>query len=150
MGIFSFFFKKKIVIEDPFWGKMTYMEVSKDPNQYYFECEPYFLPAGKNIEAFVTTDPSGPTTDQRLFFQNIQANYPIFTQKIIPFIEKEFQNWKPGIKIVDFSREFSPISIDIPRLMTGPVTWTISFDSIHDKEHSIELEMLDFEPVQIT
>jgi hypothetical protein len=66
-----------------------------------------------------------------------------------PIIENEFQNWKEGMKVIDFSKEFTPVSMTIPRLEKKPVKWTMSFETVHDLNHQIEITMQDFEAIGI-
>jgi hypothetical protein len=149
MGFFSNLFKKKQVINDPFWGKMIYIEINKTSEGNYFECNPFFGPINQNIEAFVDADASGPSAEQMVFFQKIQTNYLDLTKIVTPIIENEFQNWKEGMKVVNFSKEFTPVSMTIPRLEKKPIKWTISFETVHDLNHQVEITMQDFEAIGI-
>ena len=63
-----------------------------------------------------------------------------------PLITDEFQNWKEDFQIVDFNKEFSIDGITIPRMDDNPLVWDISFTTIHDKNHWVTIDFVDFEP----
>jgi hypothetical protein len=149
MGFFSNLFKKKPVIIDPFWGKMTFIKINKKPEANYIECKPFFEPINQNIEVFIDAETSEPSVEQKQFFLKIQKNYQEITKLVTPIIENEFQNWKDGMKVIDFSKEFTPVGITLPRFEKTPINWSISFETVHDLDHQIEITMQDFEAIGI-
>ena len=48
--------------------------------------------------------------------------------------------------IEDFSREFTLVAMSIPRLKDKPVEWNLSFDTIHDVNHQVTVELIDYKP----
>ena len=144
MGLFDLF-KKPQTIQDDFFGTLTFMSF-KDSTKNYFEGKGKFKPTGDTIEYFVSGDLTGPTNDQREFYNKLQDTYDEITSKVTPLIEDEFKNWKDDFKIKDFKKEFKLVAVTIPRLQTKPTTWNMSFETIHDDNHQITVDFKDLEP----
>jgi hypothetical protein len=144
MGFFDVF-KKPQVIKDDFFGALTYMTF-KDPAKNFFEGKGMFKPTSAEIEYFIEADVSGSTNDQRHFYDNVQASYDDIISKIIPLIEDEFKNWKEDFKIENFKKEFKLVAMTIPRLNKNTTIWDMSFETIHDDNHRVTVELKDFEP----
>jgi len=96
MGIFDIF-KKPIIIEDDFFGKLRFMKM-KDPEKSYLEGKGLFKPTGKEIGYIIKGKESGPEQKQKEFYKWIQENYRELTTKLSPLVEDEFGNWKDGLK----------------------------------------------------
>ena len=86
MGLFDLF-KKPQTIQDDFFGTLTFMSF-KDPTKNYFEGKGKFNPTGDEIEYFVEADLSGPTNDQRNFYNKVEGLYDEIISKVIPLIER--------------------------------------------------------------
>ncbi|RYE88978.1 MAG: hypothetical protein EOO37_05850 [Cytophagaceae bacterium] len=146
MGFWYFFFGKRPQIEDGFFGTMLFMEDSKDPAKSYFECQRYFRPSGENIGLSVTGPLSGPTQRQKDFFNQVETNYPLLVDKLMPIIEERFGAWMPLPVIKAFAREFKLGYFLIPTREEQPMAWEITFDTVHDLNHIVTVGMLDYEP----
>ena len=144
MGLFDLF-KKPQTIQDDFFGTLTFMSF-KDPTKNYFEGKGKFNPTGDEIEYFVEADLSGPTNDQRNFYNKVEGLYDEIISKVIPLIENEFKNGKEDFKIKDFKQEFKLVAVTIPRLNSDTATWDMSFETIHDDNHQVTVDFKDFEP----
>jgi len=149
MGFWSFLFGKPVKIDDAFFGEMQWIKIPNDPSKSYFECERYFKPSGEKIGLSVTGVLSGPTQQQKDFFTEVETNYSLLVAKLIPLIEAEFGNWMPLPVIKSFVAEFKPIGLDIPACDKLPIQWEIVFDTIHDVNHTVTVEILDDEPLHI-
>jgi hypothetical protein len=144
MGLFDLF-KKPQTIQDDCFGTLTFMSF-KDTSKNYFEGKGKFKPTGDEIEYFIDGEFSGPTAEQRNFYNKVQDSYGEIISKIIPLIEDEFKNWKDDFKIKDFKKEFKLVAVTIPRLNSGPANWDMSFETIHDDNHQITIDFKDFDP----
>lgn len=144
MALFSLF-KKLPTLQDDFFGKLTFIDMKK-PGTSYFEGKGKFSPSGDEIEYFVEADATGPTNEQREFYNKVQDTYGSLVSKITPVIEGEFRNWKEDFKIQDFNKEFRLAALTVPRLQTSPLVWNMSFTTVHDANHQITIDFKDFEP----
>lgn len=147
MGLFDIF-KKTQTIQDDFFGSLRYTTF-RDATKNYFEGRGNFEPIGDEIEYFISADLNGPTIDQRDFYKKIEDLYGEIIVKITPLIEEEFKNWKQDFKIKDFKKEFKVVALTVPRLNSLPITWNISFETIHDDNHQVMIDFKDFEPCEI-
>jgi hypothetical protein len=144
MGIFDFFKRKeKIVINDAFFGELQFFKLSS-PSNGFFSGKGLFN--NNEVSYIIHADVSGPDEAQRAFAKNLQANYHLFIEKMIPFIEHEFKEWNNDFKIQDFNEEFKPIVIDIPDTHTTPLMWAITFETIHVPERELNIQFKGLEP----
>jgi hypothetical protein len=136
---------KKILIQDPVFGTLKYMQ-SKDPEKGYFTGKVLFSPTGSEADLLIEADPAGPTESQREFYQNLQSNFDAYAEKMKPLIEDEFRNWKPDFAIRDFRNEFTLSCVSLPRPVSGPIRWELAFNTIHDRNHTVTIDFQDDEP----
>lgn len=66
--------------------------------------------------------------------------------KLTPLIEAEFGVWMPLPVIQNFVAEFKPVGLGIPACDKLPIEWEIVFDTGHDVNHTVTVEVLDDEP----
>jgi hypothetical protein len=149
MGFFNALFGKTPKIEHHFFGQMLFTGGKVPDPSDYFECRRNFKPSGDVIEIGIDGDIQGPTEKQIDFFKSIEDNYPEIIKAVTPLIESEFGNWKEGFRISDFTSEFEPVYLRLPRCESTPIIWEIAFESDHDRNHTFTLTMNDFEAKEI-
>ena len=144
MGLFELF-KKPLIVNDDFFGALRFVDF-KDPSKDYFEGNGHFTPTGNETEYLIQADKNGPTDEQKQFYRDLQSNFNQFVDKIKPLIEDEFRNWKEDFVIKDFNKEFELVCITIPRFDVRPLIWDMAFTTIHDENHHVTIDFIDFEP----
>ena len=149
MGIFDFLFGKNIIIDNEFFGEMTFLENKKEPLKSYFECRRHFKPTNNSIEIGIEVNETGPTKLQKDFFRKIESDYDKIISSIRPLVENEFQNWKEDFKIIDFRKEFKAVYLFLPRCKNEPIPWEITFETEHDLNHVITITMCDLKATEI-
>lgn len=149
MGIFDFIFGKTIKIDDPFFGKMIFLDDKKEPHKSYFECRRNFKPSDNEIEIGIKGNINGSTELQKEFFKQIESDYDEIISSIKPMIENEFQNWKEDFKIVDFRTEFKAVYLFLPRCEKETKIWEIAFETEHDLNHTVTITMKGFIATEI-
>ncbi len=147
MSLFSLF-KKPIVIHDNFFGALRFVDF-KDSTKSYFEGEGQFLPTNNLTQYLIQADINGPTEKQKKFYEDLQADFYKYIQKISPLIEDEFRNWNEDFVIKEFKNELKLVCITIPRLDKSPVKWEMAFTTIHDLNHQITIDFIGEEPTSI-
>jgi hypothetical protein len=155
MGIWSRLFGKPAKIGDAFFGEMTFMEVKANPADSYLECWCHFKPTNEAIEVGISGNLLGPTQIQRDFFRQIEANYPLLIQRVIPLIEKTFREWQADFKTSNFTQEFKPVYLFIPDCVQNPIGWEITFESMPglvscNYPYLLTVEMSAYEPQHIS
>ncbi|MFT2009959.1 hypothetical protein ACMA1I_14880 [Pontibacter sp. 13R65] len=141
-------FKKPLIIDDDFFGKLRFMKMKTD-GKSYFEGKGMFKPTGKEIEYFITANEEGPDQRQKEFYNWIEENYSTLVLKLKPLIEDEFGNSRDGFKIKDFDIEFQLVALSIPNQENEPLEWSMSFDTVHDENHQVTVEFSGHEPQAI-
>jgi len=131
MGLFNFF-KKKPPFVDPFFGELKYYS---SKNGCVFEGKIFFAPGGSEVVLSIEADTTGPVQAHYDFYKTIERDYSALVDKFIPLIEDEFRNWKDDFVIKDFGREFTVDHLEVPRQDITPVKWSLTYTSIHDRNH---------------
>ena len=129
-----------------FWSFLFGKRVKRNPVEDYFESEHYFSPSGEMIGLTATGESGSLTLRQEDFVAQVEKEYPLIITAVIPDIENRLRSWKPGFKITDFKQEFKPVYLDIPACEQQPVEWEIAFETVHDRNHTVFIVMLDFQP----
>ena len=150
MGVFEFIFGKPIKVENYFFGEMLFVEIRQDSSKSYFECRRHFQPSNDIIEIGLDGDVTGPTQVQIDFFKNIERIYAKISDSVIPLMEERFRGWKKDFRIIDFTKEFTPVYLKIPRCITKPIVWEIAFESIHDANHIFTLTMEEIRATELS
>ena len=148
MGLLDFLFGKTKTVEDEFFGKLLFMEF-KDTSKNYFEGRRLFKPSNQNIELAIDGNLPGPTETQKQFFQRIENDYKILTEKASSLITEEFQNWRPDFQIQNFDQEFWPVHMTIPQIGDREAIWELAFNTSHDRNHTVTITYKDFEATDI-
>ncbi|MBO9633259.1 MAG: hypothetical protein J7578_09085 [Chitinophagaceae bacterium] len=146
MGLFNLF-RKRPVFQDEFFGALKFFS-NKNTNGF-FSGTIHFPPVKKEIELLIRAEIDGPTEKHREFYHQFQQNYLMYIEKAQQLIEEEFRNWKEDFAIVDFNTEFSLIHLEIPNPEVRPLTWDISFSSIHDLNHYFTISFAGEEATSI-
>lgn len=136
MGLFDFFFRKPVVINDELFGELRFVDTS-DAAMNFFEGYAFFKPTNGNIEIHVEGNLPGPDEEQRQFYRSLQQDYDKYIPQIQAAIETEFRHWKENFTIKHFREEFTPVFIEIPRFNEERSIWSISFETTHDKGHQV-------------
>lgn len=144
MGLFGLF-KKPTIIQDNFFGKLRFVDF-KDASKNYFEGKGYFTPTDSVIEYLIQADKDGPGDMQKQFYQDLQADFATYIQKMKPMIEDEFRNWKEDFVIKDFNKEFKLVCVTIPGPGRSPTKWDMAFTTIHDLNHQVTIDFTDNHP----
>jgi hypothetical protein len=129
-----------------FWSFLFGKPEKKKPFEDYFECERYFGPSGEKIELSVTGELGILSQRQEDFISQLERDYSLIEAAIVPGIEARFRNWKPEFKVGDFKQEFRLVHLDIPTCEQQPVEWEMAFETVHDLNHTVFVNMLDYQP----
>ncbi len=147
MGLFNFF-KKRQVIHDKVFGELS-LEEFKDKSQNFFAGIGYFNEANQKINLIIQVGKSEVNDTHYAFYKRLQNEYSELVDKIIPIITDEFKNWKEEFEILNFDNEFSIDNITIPNTNIQPLNWEISYTTVHDENHWVNISFSDFEPTSI-
>ncbi|UOQ71766.1 hypothetical protein [Hymenobacter cellulosilyticus] len=150
MGFREFLFGRQLRLEDEVFGSLLYFDC-KNPENNYFEGKRLFTPTGTRIEVLLTAGPSGPSTAQHAFYEQIEAQYPTLLPALAWLITTEVRNWQPDFEIQNFVEEFQPTLLELPAISkaAGPVDWELSFETIHDQNHTFVVSRQGFTPYKV-
>jgi hypothetical protein len=144
MSFLSQLFGKKTIIQDEVFGILV-LDSRKSDDCHFLNESLFFTPIGQEISCSVEAGPQGPTENQRVFFQKVLTDYGQLISQIKPLIEVElsvFQGRSKTIEIMDFEQECQLVGINIPQIISSPVRWSWSFETIHDPNHMATIYMI--------
>ena len=150
MGFFSFLFRRRVVLDDAFFGRLTLESSSQYGSPYcYYAERVMFYPNGAEIECKIdTADATGPTLMQRAFFQHFEQAYSSLLPEIISVIENESRLLEIDSPFVNFASTHRLAGITIPELSKSPVIWDMWFEPVdtHHWGYSVMVDMVDDRP----
>lgn len=150
MRLFNIFKSPKpVIVDDALFGPLRFKKVKNRPHKSYLKGKGMFKPTGREIEYFICGNETGPQPEQKEFYQAVQRDFGLITKNIKPLIEDEFRNWQDDFTIRDFNKEFILIAMSIPRQENKPLEWHLSFETIHDSNHQVTVEMNSYVPMGI-
>jgi hypothetical protein len=140
MGFWNSIFgkKKKEMIMDDFFGELSIVDNFCETNQH-------FTPINKSVELLLSFENGKSNNEQIAFYKLIEQNYAALIPKFITAIEHQFSQWRDDVKVVNFENEFTLMCLNLPICKAKPISWDISFDTIHDLNHTITISMKDFD-----
>lgn len=150
MGFFDLF-KKKIVIDDEFFGTLRFERIKSLNSEGLFLGKKDFTPLNKQIDIIFDGDGIKVKEEQKEFYQTLEKNYDELSNSIKNSIEEVFKNWDENFSIKDFNSEFTLTNITLPSFLVTPLEWHLSYDSIHDQNHifTVNFQNWDIEDVII-
>lgn len=149
MGFFSSWFRKPVVIEDEFFGRLTLEPGGHSASGYCFLAQKvWFSPTGAAIECSINSDSSGPTPSQRAFFRHVAERYVDLLPKISAQVEAELRQLKLDYALTNFESTYSLAGMTIPQLNTSPVEWELWFEllDVSTWGYTLTVSMLDDAP----
>ena len=143
MGLFDFF-KKKQKFVDELFGELGYTTF-KDKSKNFYDGTVYF--DSKECGILLEADDNGPTQNQRDFFKDLCDKYPSLKMDVIvPFLNKELEDWNNYNPIFNFDEEFELDGVSIPVIESRPVNWTLTLFSTKIK-HYVTIEFNEWQPI---
>ncbi|GAA4025422.1 hypothetical protein GCM10022409_06760 [Hymenobacter glaciei] len=131
MGFFSFLFRKPVVLEDEFFGRLTQepCDFSVSRKCWFAEAVP-FAPTGTLIECMIDAENANMLLAQRAFFQRFEKLYVEVLLKISLMVESDFRLKDIASPIIDFESTHRLAGLTIPQQASGPVEWELWFEQI--------------------
>jgi len=105
---------------DPQFGKLRYLRDAR-----FWEGHAGFTPIGTEVEVLIPGEPSGPTDQQRAFFDDLQKRYDSLWPELHKVLEAEARRLE-----ID-SREFVLVCTDLPApgVTSADCDWALSYET---------------------
>ena len=119
-------------INDPDFGSLVFMHVSKFPERSYWEGGWTFPKTGKVVWITLRGDESGPMPEARRFYLALPGRFEQILISCRPKLEQAFKNWeRPQLPEDIFTVvELSGFRLDDPTAPT--IRWDVSFETKGD------------------
>jgi hypothetical protein len=138
MSIITSLLKKfrPLVIEDQFFGSLTYMKMPKG-HVSYWEATRHFSPTNREVELFIDAPaPEQPPSElQRQFFSSVEYRFKEILTSAEAILRSQFEEWCRQPLGQPFDVEFTTASFSVPTLPLEQANWEISFVSQTDENH---------------
>ena len=142
MGMFDLF-KKKQKFVDELFGELGYTTFRDKSKNFY---EGTITVDKQQCGITLDADENGPTIEQKEFFREICDKYPSLKKDILlPFLNKELEEWTENNQILDFDKEFELDGISLPVIKGRPVNWTLTLSSTMI-QHWVTIDFVEWQP----
>jgi hypothetical protein len=142
MGLFDIF-KKKPKFVDEMFGELGYITF-KDSSKNFYDGTITF--DSQQCGIILDGDENGPTSEQKDFFNVLINRYSSLKNDVlIPFLNKELEDWTDFNSIRDFDKEFEIDGISLPVINLKPVKWSLTLYSTIIK-HYVTIEFTEWQP----
>ncbi|MDP2178492.1 hypothetical protein [Methylicorpusculum sp.] len=127
---------RPLVIEDTFFGSLTYIKLPKGRISYW-EAKHVFLPTNREVELFIDAPaPEQPPNEvQRQFFLTVDHRFNEILSAAEAVLRPQFEEWCCQPLAEPFEVEFTMTSFSIPAASLEQANWEISFESKADANH---------------
>jgi len=133
-------------MEDPDFGRLTFIDISKHPERSYWEAEWVFPPTGTPVGICLDGDESGPRPDYREWYLQLPSRYPRILEQARPVVAKELTFWLDQTMPDDVYQlvKIAGFSVKDPR--AEPIEWDVAFETIGEKWLYINIPFVGDEP----
>jgi hypothetical protein len=104
--------------DDPRFGVLRYLRDAR-----FWEGKVPFRPTKRQIEVLVSGQPTGPTEDQRKFFDALEGRYDALWPAIKEKLDMESQ------RVGAVSHDFELVSIRVPERFWQDAEWELSYET---------------------
>ena len=122
---------------DSQFGELRYLRDAR-----FWEGKARFTPIAPEVEVLIHGEPSGPTDQQRAFFEDIQKRYDAFWPGVRRALEEE------GRRLEIDNREFVLVCVDLPSLGLADSDWALSYETEPPSWHFTVL-MIGWLPAEV-
>lgn len=112
---------RPIRIKDSRFGNLRYLRDAR-----FWEGQAAFVPTHTVVEVLISGEPSGPTEQQRVFFDELEQRYNSLWPEVRKRLETEAQRAQ-----IDGAREFILVCVDLPPAgsIGSDPEWALSYET---------------------
>ena len=120
-------------MNDPDFGELVFMHISKAPKRSYWECEWMFPPTGNKVFIALRGSESGPESVMRDFYLSLPNRFEEIVEACRPSLEPVFKEWLSKPLPADIFSDLKLSGFSVEDLATKPVRWDVSFETTGEK-----------------
>lgn len=133
-------------IDDPDFGRLTFMYISNHPERSYWEGEWMFPPTGTRVSIGLDGDESGPRPEARKWHLELPSRFQRILKFARPELAKVFKTWLKHELPDDIFTVVKLSGFGVENPQTYPVEWDIMFETTGDKWLGITIPFVGDEP----
>lgn len=122
---------------DPQFGSLRYLRDAR-----FWEGRAAFSPIDADVEVLIAGEPSGPTGEQRAFFDELQTRYDALWPDVLRVMETEAR------RLEITSRAFVLVCVDLPAPGDADGDWALSYETNPPSWH-FTVQMKAWTPVEV-
>lgn len=116
-------------LEDPDFGRLLYMHISRDPSLSYWEGEWMFPPTQSRMSIAVPGDRSGPTQAARSFYLALPLHFDSIVERARPELEKVFLTYLQRPLHADVWSDLKLAGFGVVNPGEEPLQWDVAFET---------------------
>jgi hypothetical protein len=116
-------------LNDPDFGNLLFMYMSKAPGRSYWECEWTFPKTGTRVDIVLPGGESGPIPEARLFYLSIPERFEAILKECRPKLEQVFRDWRSQPLPQDIFTVVKLAGFGLEDPQESPVRWDVGFET---------------------
>jgi hypothetical protein len=120
-------------LDDPDFGRLTYMYIARDPSRSYWECEWTFPPTGTRISIGLPGSREGPLPESRAFFLALVPQFSMVLEQVRPALDGVIRDWLNRPLGSDLWQDVKLAGFGVEDPRQRPTRWDISFETTGPK-----------------
>ena len=129
-------------LNDPDFGRLTFMHISNAPEKSYWEAEWKFPPLGYHVSIGLPGNRSGPVPAAKLFYLSRIAEFERILELVRPGLDSVFRRWMGRPLAEDIWTDVKLAGFGVDDLTETPLSWDVSFETVGEKWLGITIPML--------
>src|SRR5262245_41123145 len=117
-------------LDDPDFGRLTFMYISNAPEKSYWEAEWRFLPVGYEVSIALPGDKSGPAPGAKAFYFSRAAEFERILALVRPGLDAVCRQWLGRPLAEDMWNDVKLAGFSVDDLGETPLSWDVAFETI--------------------
>jgi hypothetical protein len=129
-----------IRIDDSRFGTIRYLRDAR-----FWEGKARFAPTGSEVEVLIPGGPRGPTSEQYVFYDHLQARYEALWPDLRERLAAE------ALRVQVDTRDFALVCIDLPdpAAAQSPAEWSLGYETSPPSSWYFTVEMDGWTPAEV-
>ena len=133
-------------LEDPDFGELTYLHVSRNPAKSYWECEWLFPPTSTKVSIVLPGNRDGPLPESRAFYLALVDRFPEILRLTRPLLDKTFGAWLNRPLDCDLWQDIRLSGFSVENPQAVEVEWDVMFETIGSRWLAITVPFSGTQP----
>ena len=133
---------KPLQLDDPDFGRMTFMHIPNAPEKSYWEAEWRFPPLGYEVSIGLPGDKAGMAAGAKEFYLSRAAEFERILNLVRPGLDAVSRTWLGRPLAENIWSDFKLAGFDVEDLAATPLRWNVAFETVGNQWLGITIPML--------